>query len=674
MTSLLTTNYKLHVAQQLLESINEQSNTAYYIYVAEHVPRNGAITTPDDSVRGTTVDVYRNMIFGKRVAQSDAALMIRNIPYELNKEFAMYDDLDADLISKDFYCFVNEGSYYHCFKCLDNNFNSSSTFEPLITYASSADNFTFRLSDGYLWKYMFSVTETMYDKFATDEYAPVANNTEVSTSATDGSIDVVLIANTGRGYDNHVAGTFSATSVRVGGNNIIYSISDNTAITQVNGFYTDCILYLSTGTGAGQFANITNYYSNGAGSFVMLDSPFLTAPLNGTTYQINPRVNISGSGSESVTAIARALINTTSSNSIYRVEMLVLGEGYDFITANVSSNSVVGVDTIAELRPIYSPVGGHGKDSARELNSSRISFSVRVSNNESNTIVTNNGYQKIGLLRDPIFANVNIELSNTYSSFLFDENVFKIDPLRINTNATINTSSSTISSNTGDFSNQLSTGDYVYIYSSDGSNHQLGVVNSVTNSTVFSITSNGLFNSTDAVVNLANPITNCVVTEAANSTNILVANVIGTFSSNDTIIGFSSGAKSTVNAVSRNDVTKGFNTFIQMYKYKAALVSETFDENEKIYQGTLANQTANATLHSAGIEGGTLVLYTTNQIGSFTTSTNVFGSNSSAIAVINTIYEPELVFGSGDILYVENIEYVERENDQSETFRLIFEF
>jgi hypothetical protein len=94
-----------------------------------------------------------------------------------------------------------------------------------------------------------------------------------------------------------------------------------------------------------------------------------------------------------------------------------------------------------------------------------------------------------------------------------------------------------------------------------------------------------------------------------------------------------------------------------------------------VYQGTnLASSTANATIHSVETSGGVATIYTTNQIGSFTTSNTIHGASSEAIATINNKYTPELVFGSGEILYLENLESITRSNSQSETVKLIFEF
>ena len=159
-----------------------------------------------------------------------------------------------------------------------------------------------------------------------------------------------------------------------------------------------------------------------------------------------------------------------------------------------------------------------------------------------------------------------------------------------------------------------------------------------------------------------------VITQTATNT-ILVDNYTGKLAVNNILIGTSSFSVGTVNAISRNDQVKGFNTFIQMYKYKATLSSGTFEQGETLLQGN-----SSAILYSMTSDGANLTFYTTQQMGSFNNITYVLGSNSSAQCLINKTYLPEIIHGSGDILYMENISTVTREPNETETYVLYFDF
>lgn len=673
MTKLLTNNSRLNSAEQVLESITEAANTAYYLFVGDHYTHaNSDLQPVTDNEKMITYDTYHNMIFGKRVEEADVKLMIRNVPYVSNTRYHMYDDQDTTLLTKDFFVVVNATSFYHVYKCLDNNGNTVSTIEPDISHITGSNTYVYQTSDGYRWKYMYSVDSANNLKFSTADYFPVIANSTVVQNSIDGAIDVIKVDGAGKGYDNYLTGTFDSDDIRVDGNSVIYGIS-NTIGSAVNGFYTDTVLYLSTGTGSGQYQDVVNSFANDTGKYVVVEEEFPTSPTNGTEFEIYPKVSITGSGSEGNTAVARALVNSVASNAVYRVELFNRGNGYNYATANVLANSVVGVEETAIVRPILSPYHGHGYDAARELGSKHLSYSIKVSNSESNTIVVNNQIQQIGILKDPLFSNVLIEIQSSNGTFASDEQVYKADPVRINTNVTINTTSAVVTCSGGDFENQVSAGDWIYFNSSNGTSHQLAIVNSVTNSSSLNLNSNGFFACTETMMYSANVSAVGYIIES-NTTHISMANVTGIIAANDELFGVSSGAKFVANTISRAGVEKGFETFVQLNKYIGTVSSGSFTENEIVYQGNLT--TSNAFLYSANVDGGILTMYTSNQIGSFVVnaSQDIVGNTSGAIADITSYYEPELVFGSGEVLFLENIEPVNRSANTNETFQIIIEF
>lgn len=671
MTKLVTNSNRLNAAEQIVESISEVSNTTYYVFVADHTDHANSTLQPVYDNESLTIDAYRNMIFGKRVEAADVKLMIRNIPYESDTVYAMYDDANNTILAEDFFVVVNAASTYHIYKCLDNNNGANSTIEPNFAHISGSNTYLYETSDGYRWKYMYSVDSANAVKFETSNFFPLIANTDVSGNAIQGAIDIIKVDGQGKKYDNYTSGTFSSSDIKIGGNTVLYSIGNNSA-SSVNGFYTDCLLYVSAGTGSGQYKTVTDYISNSSGKYIVANSEFATTLDNTSEYQIYPRVEIIGDGKQTVNAVARCLVNASSSNSIYRVEMLNRGAGYQYISANAIANAVVGVTSNAVLRGIYSPNGGHGFNAAEELGAKHVSFTVQVSNNESNTITVDNMFQQAGILKDPLFANVEIELKNANGLFTAGEQVYEINPIRINSNATINTTSAIVTCASADFEDQVQVGDWLYFKTSNGTSHQLGNVATVTNSSQIIMNVNGFFACTETLIYHANVTSNAWVM-STNATHTFLSNVSGQLVSNDIFIGINSGTRAQVNAVTRNDVSKNYDTFMQLYKYNGTLDSGSFTENEAVYQSNLT--TSNALLHSAVVDGSNVTLYTSNQVGQFVTGgNNIIGNTSGAIASIDEAFSPELVFESGEILFLENLEEITRSANTNETFQIIFEF
>jgi len=670
-TKLIPNNYRLHLANQLLESVDEKANTAYYVFVGNHLDSaNSTIPEISDNERETLIDVYNNMIFGKRVSNSDVALMVRNIPYVTNTVYSIYDDSDTSLSTKDYFAIVNASSWYHVYKCLDNNNGSTSTIQPNFADVVGSNTEVYQTSDGYRWKYMYSVSSAQNRKFTTSEYFPLFPNTEVSGNAVSGSIDFIKVVDGGEGYDNYTNGTFSTTDLRIGGDSALYKLS-NPLAEQTNGFYTGCMVYIYEGTGIGQYSEISHHFSNSEGNYIFVTDQFTTALTNGSKYQIYPTVKIYSDGTQSINAVARALINATASNSVYRIEVLNRGLNYTDSTANVIANNVVGVAEDAILRPIFSPFGGHGSDPAYELGATHLGVSITFEGSESNTIPYSNQYKQIGIINDPSFVDVTFNVANQSGSFISGESFYKIKPLRIQENVTVNSASTVLSYANGDFENQLAANVCIYFTNANGSLNQLTFVNSVTNATHIVLGANSLFTDNTAILYLANTQGSGYVDDIIDGNTFIGNNVVGVFQNDDIIIGQQSGAKGIIQEISRSGEVKSFNTFVQLYKYTGESLFGTFENNEIVYQNS-----TNAYVHSAIYDGSNVELYVSNPTDTFIVGSGNTMSGATSMATIapTLSYKPEIAYGSGKVIYLENIDPITRQELQKETLKIIFEF
>jgi hypothetical protein len=100
-------------------------------------------------------------------------------------------------------------SSFKVYKCLDNNLNSPSTIEP-----SSTDSTPFSTADGYIWKFMYSIPNTMQYKWLTSAYMPVTRQL-TNSYYSNGGVDTITILSAGSGYT-----IGSATNAYVYGNGV----------------------------------------------------------------------------------------------------------------------------------------------------------------------------------------------------------------------------------------------------------------------------------------------------------------------------------------------------------------------------------------------------------------------------------------------------------------------
>ncbi len=585
MTQLITNYFRLHNVKQFRESINETANSTYYVFTGRHTPFPGdVVPNITNNVDNTLYTPYDEMIFGKRVTVNDVMAVVPRFNWTSGEVYTPYRS-SANLVGQPFYVCVNATSEYHVFKCLDNNGGAVSNAQPTRSQTDADDEY-YSTQDGYVWKYMYTLDSTMFNKFATQDYMPVTVNANVAGNAVSGAIDVVTISYRGSNYNTYLTGTFTSPDLRVGGNPLYYNIANNASAS--GNFYNGSYMYITSGTGQGQGRRIVNYTVIGNSKTVELDSAFTTNPDTTSVYEITPYVLITGDGSN---AIARAIVNTAAANSISQIEIISRGRGYTYASAVVTGNTG-GVQNAAVLSVVMGPKGGHGSDPEYELGAGALMMSVKFNTSEGATIPTYNGYRSIGVIKDPLYANVEVTFDSLTGAFTIGENVQQ--------------------------ANSLATG---IVTSFDGLN-TLGLTN-----------------------------------------------VYGTFLGGEVITGLGSAA--TCNAISYNinGQAKSFNTFDQRRRFAYTMVSgNAFTPNEVVYQTDV--QLANAIFHGSTSTN----LYITHLKGTINTGNTIVGVTSGAAANVTTSYPPDLVIGSGEVIYLENTDAVTRANTQSETIKIILSF
>lgn len=633
--------WRVRQASQFVETMSDEQEL--FIFVGKHSAEanSGAVDLHDDTLDVVT-GAYRNMIMGTKVTANGLTLMYPTVPYA-SQYFDRYDDGDPELFSKQFYATIHEGSFYHTWKVLDNNDGANSSVGPVFADVNGTND-AYRTSDGYLWKYLFSVDTGTYTSFATSLWAPLTANAAVATLAIDGGIDVIAVDEAGSGYHNYLTGAMALGDIRVNGNSTLYAVANARS---TNGFYTGCRLYLSTGIGSGQSARVIDYFSNPNGNFVVLNEAFTISPQNGTEYELYPEVLVTAQGGQTTNVVAIAVINSVG-NAVYRCEILERGSGVTFAVANVIANATVGVLHAATVRPIMPPPGGHGANAAVEIGAFGVAVSSSISNNAGNTVPATNRFQQVGLITDPEWMDVKTFFSSAKDTFLADEPVRVANAILVATGLTTVVDTNTVNAGT-ELTLKLSAGDNVLLATAEEDAHQLATVASVTNSSQFILTSDMSFSCTAVRVSAVSLTTSAVVKSVLGPNTIILDHATKSIHQNDLVVGTRTGATGIVDHLSRGGVVKGFNTFVGMDLFIANTLVGAFQQNE-----TVTGPNSSAALHSATSNGGNRWMYVSNAVGPWTPSTTITGSNSGATAIVQTKYGPEIKHGSGEILYLEN--------------------
>jgi hypothetical protein len=414
MPKYISKELSIHNAKVFKDSLSladttatKQSTILYAVLGrAEAYSDESVIPAPVETDQDKHYELWRQAWAGKKITSGDVSHVVPRHNWATGTVYAMYRDRDTNLYGRSFYIITDQNNVY---KCLKNNKGAVSTIRPT-GFSTSA----FTTSDGYHWKYMYTVSLGRADKFMTAAYIPVQNvlssdgstegdrQTLVHNAAANGAIEVVETVNVGSGYQQLANGIVesAATDPISGVCTVTMSATSGDTGSPVDKYYNGSSVYIKSGTGAGQLRRVVGY--SGTTKTLTVNTAFQTLPDTDSTMIISPTVTIIGDG---LGAKAYSKVDT-SSGAIANVFMITTGTGYRRASVLVTANSSQGTGATANV--IMSPIGGHGKDAVRELGGDKLLLnaqfdgSLGVSSTARGYIPANTDFRSISLLKDPI--------------------------------------------------------------------------------------------------------------------------------------------------------------------------------------------------------------------------------------------------------------------------------
>ena len=403
-----------------LANLNPESD--YYI-MGSSIDKPNSIANTQFEKR----EFERRVIFGNKVGVDEIRYMFNINNWAADTVYDDFDDTqDVSLLNMIVTVVNDEGNYY-VFKCLDNNNGGPSTSAPSL---NEIDTSTYELiisSDGYVWKYMFSVTSAEAQVFATTDSLPLPypalGDTLVQSGAKEG-LSQIVITNTPSGlFSKCVFGpgtttadastvaceTVTQDSALTTKKSIVVKISPKSGsfLDTSDNSYANLYLWRSDGkvfdvitsaqpSGTGQYINIVISTSETVTSFTQ----------GGKTYKLLPKIRVSRSTSSGTPCVAYGIIDQFG--TLTKVAFTTKGSEYKYATAKLILPAGVAASaneqnlTATSLRPIISPTGGHGSNAIAEMSMSRLGV---VTNFSGEDVLTPNAnfYTKVALVKNPIF-------------------------------------------------------------------------------------------------------------------------------------------------------------------------------------------------------------------------------------------------------------------------------
>ena len=352
MSAIVTDQFRKFNAGNFVDSVLSDNNS-YYVFLSLSNPGtdptivgfgrtdtwNSSPPAPTDNLQYETQ--YRSTsLFGKKVNSTNIRRVIRKVDWKSNTPYDMYrQDYSISnmapvsktgrLYDANYYV-VN--SDYNVYVCLDNgsfgyegdgtdnykpgNSKDEPTFTDLEPSAAGTSN------DGYIWKYLFSISPSDIIKFDSTEYIVVPNDWETSTNS---QIQKVREAGDSTINFNQIKTVYIAD----GGSDYI----NQTATVDI------------LGDGTGAKASVTT--SNGTVTSVVITA-------GGTGYTKAPAVTISAPSEP--WGVKATAVTEIKNGSVSAIEVVSNGRGYTStptITIGAPNSGINTATATLELIPTY---------------------------------------------------------------------------------------------------------------------------------------------------------------------------------------------------------------------------------------------------------------------------------------------------------------------------------
>ena len=241
MAAIITNKFRINNAEQFVESFSESAATTYYLFIGRshswatdtdgqgrsiNEGTDASPPTPNDDITSEFYN-YDDMLGAKLLTSSDVSHVIPRRNWTTGTTYDMYEHNISssnaansgatNLFDSNFFVM---NSSFAVYKVIENDGATASTVEP-----TSTSNSIFETSDGYRWKYMYSLTSSETLNFMSTDFIHVSTDSTVSAAAVDGALDTILVVAGGSSFTTSSGSTISAIPIRGDGTGGIASVT-----------------------------------------------------------------------------------------------------------------------------------------------------------------------------------------------------------------------------------------------------------------------------------------------------------------------------------------------------------------------------------------------------------------------------------------------------------------
>ena len=405
MAAIVSSNFRVVNSNNFKEDI---SNSAVYVGIGKaDVWSNSTSDTTDEATAptpGDHLDEYgkarSNLIAVKKVSSANVSHVVPRHTWDGSTSYVAWDSDDGNIFDKKFYVITSEFKVYKCIVAG----GGASTVQPTQTLTQPQAE-----SDGYSWKYMYTVSVADAEKFLTNSYMPVkyismGGEAQVAVQAAGSQNKIIL-----KEINDDIAVGMTITGTNIGSGRKVSSIAGTQITMSANTTGTvaaNAILTFAYAADADAEANLTEadyaqYLNQKASRDDSLAAGIerIEVTAGGSGYTGTPTVTITGDGTGATATVVK------SGNTVSAITITNKGTNYTRAKVVISGGSGSLATARAVIAPNYrgSEKSGHGTDPRAELGGFFMGVNVKLDGADgSGDITVGNDFRQIMLVKNPL--------------------------------------------------------------------------------------------------------------------------------------------------------------------------------------------------------------------------------------------------------------------------------
>lgn len=399
MTAIVSSNFRVLNAENFREDVQESS---VYVSVGKSDAWSNTISDTTDTTPFNPLDTLdalgearQNMLGLKKISSAEVSHIVPRHNWTSGRSYLAWDSNDPDIFDKQFYIITTEFKVYKCIIAG----TGGSIIQPTQTLTAPTAE-----SDGYTWKYMYTVSVADSEKFLTNSYMPVKT---VSLGAS-------AIVAAGVSSSTEVVLTESNVNILTGMEVSGSGISGTPTVSSISG----SVLTLSTAQTLSSSTVLSFSFPNDAAAEAVLSEADYAQYLNqkasrdynkaagierievtagGSGYDAadNFTVTITGDGTGATVVDAGVTVSGGAISSI-----VLNDKGTDYTVADIVISSD-GSGQDATARAVIAPRNGHGVDPVKELGAFFVALNTQLDGSVNGDITVGNDFRQVMLLKEP---------------------------------------------------------------------------------------------------------------------------------------------------------------------------------------------------------------------------------------------------------------------------------